>query len=109
MAAPMMVPGGGYPPLATLAEKPLHNDGKPLWPEHFWACMATDDEGDADNYESFVHYDWRCGACLHVAKADLWADGDRLVEWRWTNDTPIQFVSFSWLVERATYLEVLGQ
>lgn len=83
---------GGYPPLTSLAEYPLHG-----WDYgDDYACQRPEDP-DAGQY------DWRCGLCLMAAEASLAVNGDRPVGWRLNAEDPEQEVRLSWLIARSRY------
>ena len=89
-----------YPPLATLDEKPLHDDGAPLPKGEAWACNIPSTD---DDEEISIRFDWRCPNCVGGAKVMMVGMGDCNQTWRPTNDTEPQVVKLSWLIERADY------
>lgn len=83
-----------YPPLATFEERSLHGD----WDEIF-ACMEPERPRDHNTL-----YDWRCHGCIRHAEASVITQGDHTMEWRYFDNSELESVQLSWLVERSKYL-----
>lgn len=84
-----------YPPLASLADMPLHHS-EHLGPGMQYACL---DQGA-------VHprYDWRCPDCAELAEERVRVFGDMAVIWRPGAGPEERTVMLSWLVARSRHL-----